>query len=99
MKPYVIEVTTFKYKSTVDANEFWMEDAKIESDYTKHQPGYINRESGYSKDQNEVVVVVRWKTHADAEASMTKFMADESVKKFANMIDEATMKMARYEVK
>lgn len=99
VKPYVIEVTTFKYKATVDADEFWKRDAGIEADYTSKQPGYISRESGYSAADNEVVVVVRWKSQQDADASMKKFMNDTSVSDYAEMIDGATMKMARYEVK
>lgn len=99
MKPYVIEVTTFKYKSTTDTTNFWTEDAAVETGYTSKQPGFISRESGYSENDNEVIVVVRWKTQADADASMKKFMGDESVKNYANMIDGATMKMARYDVK
>lgn len=42
-KPYVIEVTTFKYKSAVNANDFWKEDARIEEIYTSKQPGYMSR--------------------------------------------------------
>ena len=99
MNPYVIEVVTFKYNTTVNTDDFWKEDAKIETGYTSKQPGFISRESGYSKNEGEVLVVVRWKTQADAEASMKKFMNDESVKDFANMIDAPTMKMERYEVK
>ncbi len=99
MESYVIEVTTFKYKTSVNAEGFWKEDAKIQDIYTSKQPGYISRESGYSEDTNEVVVVVRWKTMADAETSMAKFMGDDSVAAFVNMIDEPTMKMARYDVK
>ena len=99
MKPYVLEVTTFKYKETVDTDAFWKRDAEIEADYTSMQPGYISRESGYSPDNNEVVVVVRWRTDEDANASMNKFMTDESVKDYVDMIDGASMKMARYNVK
>ena len=99
MNSYVIEVTTFKYKTTVDANTFWLEDAKVEANYTSQQSGFISRESGYSKIDKEVIVVVRWKTQADADASMAKFIADESVKNYTSMIDGASMKMARYEVK
>ncbi|WP_299112161.1 hypothetical protein [uncultured Winogradskyella sp.] len=96
---YVIEVTTFKYKASVNAGDFWKEDAKIKDIYTSKQPGYISRESGYSKGTNEVVVVVKWKTMADAEASMNKFMSDTSVVTYVNMIAAPTMKMERYAVK
>ena len=97
-KPYVIEVTTFKYKSAVNANDFWKEDARIEEIYTSKQPGYMSRQSGYSEDMNEVVVIVYWETNSDAEASMRKFMKDTSVVNFVNMIDANTMKMSRYSV-
>ena len=99
MESYVIEVTTFKYKSSVDVENFWKEDVKIQDIYTSKQPGYISRESGYSESNNEVVVVVKWESMADAEASMQKFMGDNSVVTFVNMIDAPTMKMTRYGVK
>ena len=98
MKPYVIEVTTFKYNTNVDADKFWARDSQIEEDYTKLQPGYISRESGYSENSNEVIVVVRWQTQADADASMKKFMGDTSVADYAAMINGTTMKMTRYNV-
>ena len=98
MKPYVIEITTFKFKESVNADDFWKEDATITATYTSKQPGYISRESGYNSEKNEVVVVVKWKTMTDAETSMNKFMTDTSVTKYANMIDGSSMKMTRYNV-
>ena len=97
-KPYVIGITTFKYKTSVIANDFWKEDKNIQSKYTSKQPGYISRESGYSKENNEVLVMVKWQTNADANASMKKFMADKSVMDYVQMIDAPTMKMNRYNV-
>ena len=96
MKPFVIEVVTFKYKSTINTVDFWKQDAKIQTDYTSKQPGFISRESGYSKDSNEVLVIVKWNTEIDADASMNKFMEDKSVVKFVNMIEPNTMQMKRY---
>lgn len=98
-KPYVIEVTTFQYKNTIDKNDYWEEDAKVEEIYTSKQKGFIRRESGFSEENNEVVVVVYWETNEYAEKSMQKFMKDTSVAKFANMIDPTTLKMKRYTVK
>lgn len=97
--PYVIEVVTFKYKSSVESSAFWARDAKIETEYTSKQSGFISRESGYSENDSEVLVVVRWKTEVDAEASMKKFMNDETVVDFVEMIDASTMKMKRYNIK
>lgn len=99
MKSYVLEITTFQYNTNVNADKFWTRDAQIEEDYTKLQPGFISRESGYSESGNEVVVVVRWKTQVDADASMKKFMEDTSVADYAEMINGTTMKMTRYNVK
>lgn len=99
MKEYIIEITSFQFKETVSPDTFWMEDAKIETSYTSQQPGFISRESGYSERNNEVVVVVRWKTPADADASMEKFMSDTSVQDYAAMIEGTSMKMFRYKVR
>lgn len=96
---YVIEITTFKIKSTVNADEFWVEDAKVDANYTSKQPGYISRESAFDADTNEVLVVAKWTTMEHADKSMQKFMKDASVANYANMIDGSTMKMKRYIVK
>lgn len=95
---YVIEITTFQFKEDVSPEAFWAADKAVESNYTSLQPGYISRESGYAKDQNEVLVLVKWKTSEDAEASMKKFMTDNSVKDYAMMIEGSSMKMMRYVV-
>ena len=99
METYVLEVTTFHYRAGVSSDNFWLEDAKIQANYTSQQPGFISRESGYAADTNEVIVVVRWKTAADAEASMQRFMTDPSVMTYAQMIEASSMKMQRYDMK
>lgn len=99
LKEYVIEVTTFKYNKNVDPIKFWKRDKEIETDYTVKQPGFISRESGYSENNNEVLVVVRWNSKSNADASMKKFMSDISVQDYAAMINTSTMKMNRYQVK
>ncbi|MEL7535376.1 MAG: hypothetical protein AAFN10_29060 [Bacteroidota bacterium] len=95
---YVIEITTFSYKAEVDPEAFWVRDAKIQEDYTSKQPGFISRESAAAED-GEIVVVVRWNTMADAAASMNKFMGEQSVADYANMIEGPSMKMKRFQVK
>jgi len=94
-KSIVIEVTTFEVKKDVDIAAFEKRDHEIEKQYTKKQPGFLKRMSGVN-DDGEYVVVVYWKTMADAEASMSKFMNDKSVADYANMIKGSTMKMSRY---
>ncbi|WP_298420939.1 nuclear transport factor 2 family protein [uncultured Kordia sp.] len=91
----VLEVTTFKLKSTANSIEFNKLDAEVETNYTSKQPGFIKRQSGVN-EHGEYVVLVYWSTMSAAEASMQKFMNDTSVADFAAMIDGNSMKMARY---
>jgi len=91
----IIEVTTFKINPDVDATTFKTRDQGIKKQYTAKQPGFIKRMSGVNEN-GEYVVVVYWKTMADAEASMSKFMTDSSVADYVKMIDGSTMKMSRY---
>lgn len=99
MDSYVIEITTFKMKTSVNTDKLWIEDARVDANYTSKQPGYISRESAFDADTNEVLVVAKWTTMEHADKSMQKFMKDASVAKYANMIDGSTMKMKRYIVK
>ncbi len=91
----IMEVTTFKINDGVSPSDFSTKDAEIESTFTAKQPGYILRQSGVN-EKGEYVVVVFWKSTADADASMQKFMGDASVSDYAAMIDAPSMKMARY---
>jgi predicted SnoaL-like aldol condensation-catalyzing enzyme/heme-degrading monooxygenase HmoA len=96
-EPSVLEVTTFKLKSTANAAVFHQLDAAVENNFTSKQAGFIKRQSGVN-ESGEYVVLVYWKSIEDADASMKKFMNDPSVGDFASMIEGSTMKMARYTV-
>ncbi|MDO6473282.1 nuclear transport factor 2 family protein [Maribacter sp. 1_MG-2023] len=94
---HVLEVTSFNIKTTASELEFNKLDTEIEESFTSKQPGYIRRQSGVD-DQGRYVVLVYWKSLADAKASMDKFMADASVATYANMIEGSTMKMSRFTI-
>ncbi len=91
----IMEVTTFNIISTINPMAFANRDAQIENDFTSKQPGFIKRQSGVDEKGNYVVIVY-WKSVANADASMNKFMGDASVADYAKMIDGPTMKMSRY---
>lgn len=93
----VLEVTTFSLKTTANKINFYTLDAKVEDDFTSKQPGFIRRESGVN-EKGEFTVIVYWKTIANADASMKKFMSDSSVSEYVGMIDSNTMKMNRYSI-
>ncbi len=91
----ILEVTTFNINSDANPTAFAKRDAQVESDFTSKQPGFIKRQSGVDEKGNYVVAVY-WENVTDADASMKKFMGDESVADYAQMIDAPTMKMSRY---
>lgn len=91
----ILEVTTFNINSDVDALDFATRDAKVESDFTSKQPGFVKRQSGVD-DNGNYLVAVYWKSIADADNSMNKFMKDASVADYGKMINASTMKMSRY---
>ena len=97
VEPSVLEVTTFKIKTTANSTSFIKMDAEVESQFTSKQPGFIRRQSGLN-DQGEYVVLVYWKSLEDAAASMQKFMGDPLVADYSSMIEGSTMKMARYTI-
>lgn len=93
----ILEVTTFKTKSTTNAATFSTLDAQVEKNFTDKQPGFVKRQSGIN-EKGEYVVLVYWNSIKDAEASMQKFMTDASVATYASMIEGSSMKMSRYDV-
>ena len=93
----VLEVTSFKLQPTANDSIFNDLDSKVETIFTSKQAGFIKRQSAVTEN-GEYVVLVYWNTQADADASMQKFMKDESVADYAAMINGSTMKMNRYEI-
>lgn len=91
----VLEVTSFRTKTSTITSDFNKLDAEVERNFTSKQAGFIKRQSGIN-EQGEYVVLVYWETLENAEASMQKFMTDKSVADYASMIDGASMKMSRY---
>ena len=91
----IMEVTSFNINSSVNPMDFKTRDLQVQNDFTSKQPGFIKRQSGLNEN-GEYVVVVFWKSMANANASMSKFMSDASVADYAQMIDGSTMKMDRY---
>lgn len=97
MNSTILELTTFNINSTVNPMTFAIRDAKVESDFTSKQAGFIKRQSAVD-DKGNYIVAVYWDSVANADASMNKFMADASVADYASMIDGPTMKMSRYAI-
>lgn len=91
----VIEVVTFQLKPGVSYQEFAPIDKAVEVEHVSKQPGFISRESAIGTDR-EWLVLVRWESENDADASMNSFMDAKAASEFVDHIDASTMSMKRY---
>lgn len=92
----VIEVVTLTLKSGVSYAQFAPVDKAVGSEHVARQPGFISRESAAGKN-GEWLVIVHWRSVADADASMAGFPSAPAAQKFVSLIDPATMVMKRYQ--
>ncbi len=91
----VVEIATFRLKSGVSVEEFRPLDKAVELQHVSKQPGFISRESA-AGDDSEWLVIVHWRSVADADASMASFANAPAAQEFMSRIDVSTMTMKRY---
>ena len=91
----VIEVATFQLAAGVTAEQFAPIDKQVELEHVARQPGFISRETA-AGDQGEWLVIVHWRSIADAEASMASFANAPAAAPFMARLDASTMRMKRY---
>ncbi|MGH7185978.1 MAG: antibiotic biosynthesis monooxygenase family protein, partial [Pseudomonadota bacterium] len=65
------------------------------TEHVSKQPGFLSRESAPGKD-GEWLVIVHWRSIADADASMASFANARAAGVFMSMIDPSSMVMKRY---
>ena len=94
-KTSVIEVVTLTVKDGVTMSEFALLDKAVEREHVSHQPGFVSRESA-AGDDGEWLVIVRWRSVEDADASMSTFMDAPAAAEFVASIDASSMVMKRY---
>ncbi len=91
----VIEVVTLALRSGVSYAEFAPVDKTVGSEHVARHPGFISRESA-AGESGEWLVIVRWRSVTDADASMASLSSAPAAAKFMSLIDPATMVMKRY---
>lgn len=91
----IIEVVTLKLKDGVTAAQFAPVDRDVQTHYMVQRPGFLSRESAPGADQGWVVIV-HWRSLADAQASMKSFSTAPAAAKFMSMIVPNSMVMTRY---
>lgn len=92
----VIEVVTFKLLSGVTAAQFRLVDQEVEAQHVSRQPGFVSRESA-AGEHGEWLVIVHWRSAADADASMGSFEKASAAARFMSCVDASTMLMKRYD--
>ncbi|MEM9217228.1 MAG: antibiotic biosynthesis monooxygenase family protein [Cyanobacteria bacterium P01_F01_bin.150] len=91
----IVEVATFTLKEGVTPDEFYAIDQAVEAQHVSQQPGFISRESAVN-DDDEWLVIVRWGSIEDAEASMASFSDAPATADFMSKLEIDTMSMKRY---
>ncbi|MFJ3121209.1 hypothetical protein ACIPI6_32325 [Pseudomonas protegens] len=92
----VIEVVTLFLKKGISYTEFAPVDKAVGSELVARQSGFISRESA-AGNNGEWLVIVHWRSLADADASMASFSSAPAAQKFVSLIDPTTMVMKRYQ--
>ena len=93
----VVEIVRFRSTAGTNTEKFLQENERVRKEYTSRQHGFIGRELAQS-DDSEWLVIVRWESGEDADASMGKFMGDPATQSFVAMLDNSTYSMKRYTV-
>ena len=93
MSNQVIEITYFKPKIEISQEVFQTRNIRVGNEYAAIQPGFISRETGVDAD-GTWVIVVKWETLENSQASMKKFGEDPSVADFNAMIEPSSFKMS-----
>jgi len=91
----VIEVVTLKLKDGITASQFLPIDREIQANYISKRPGFLSRESAPGADHTWLVIV-HWRSVADADASMKSFSTAPASAQFMSMIVPDSMVMTRY---
>lgn len=91
----VIEVVTLQLKPGVTPEQFAPIDKAVEVQHVSRQPGFLSRESAPGTD-GKWLVIVHWRSIADADGSMKTFANAPAAAQFMQMIVPDSMVMTRY---
>jgi hypothetical protein len=94
----VVEITYFKPKEGVSQEDFQARNIRVGQEYAAKQPGFVSRETGVDA-QGTWVIMVRWQSLADSEASMRKWADEASVADFKEMIEPSSFSMSVFHSK
>jgi hypothetical protein len=90
----VVEVVTAQLRSRVTVAQMEAVDHEIQTDLIAKRPGLLSRESAPRSDHTWLVIV-HWRSVADADASMKGFSSAPIAAKFMAMIEPGSLVMKR----
>jgi heme-degrading monooxygenase HmoA len=94
--PVVVEVVRFRLAEGASESSFLEENRKAQA-FVAEQPGFVGREIARG-DDGGWLVLVRWRSAADADASFSKFVAAAETQPFMALLDGPSMQAGRYTV-
>lgn len=91
----VFEVVALKLKPGATAAQFRPIDKTVQTQHVARQPGFLSRESAPGAE-GRWVVIVHWRSIADADASMKSFASAPAAAGFMASIVPDSVVMTRY---
>jgi hypothetical protein len=91
----VIETLSFRLVAGADEAAFLDADRYVQTELVPNHPGFLRRTTARSSD-GEWLVVVLWRTAADAAASMSMSEVHAPHTAFMALVDPATVRRKQY---
>jgi hypothetical protein len=92
----VIETMTFRLTEGADEEAFLVADKTLQSDFAYQQPGLARRTTARGEDGTWIVIDL-WTTAEAADACAQKWDTDPATQAFMQLVDRATVQVARFE--
>ena len=92
----VIETHTFRLAESADVGQFLDADKRLQTALMLQKPTFLRRTTARSGD-GEWVVIVLWRSEADADTANGRFDDHPARAAFMTFVDEATATSRRYE--
>ena len=91
----MIETVTFRLAPDTDEAVFLDADRRVQTEFFYRQPGLARRTTARDR-HGEWIVIVLWRSEADAEAAARRSEHDPAASDFMNFVDQATVRTGRY---
>lgn len=93
----VLETIRFHLREGVSDEDFLGRNQTVEREYMAKRPGFSARWTSKSAT-GEWLVVVRWNSVAEAEATINEFLKAPQTQEFLAVVDPSTVSLGHYEL-